>query len=199
MILTTLDEVIDYLVSHTSAGEKAEFLSHKDCQYHFSTGMGLRNRWKLWEPSSPLSQFFATNGVFHADDTSACIFKAFRAHLQNKPFDLVAEAAHYKTYWESLEKGIQTFKVTEDRESNTSEDTMNFNETMLAGLIADADQADCSITLEITSQGAILTLKKDTTVTGTTDLARQTILTRWLDRNNPDLNHDITKAFRSLP
>lgn len=99
-IPTTLDEALDYLVSHTSAGEKAEFLSKSDSRYHFSTGMGIRNAWKLWEPESPLSKFFAANGVFHADDMSACIFKAFRAHLQNVPFDLVAEAAFYKAYWE---------------------------------------------------------------------------------------------------
>lgn len=113
-IPTTLEEAIDYLVSHTSAGEKAEFLSHKDCQYHFSTGMALRNDWKLWQPDSPLSQFFAANGIFHADDMSSCIFKAFRARLQNTPFDITAEAAHYKTYWETLEKGIQRFKIGED-------------------------------------------------------------------------------------
>ena len=111
---TTLEEAIDWLTTHTSAGERAEFLSHKDCRYHFSTGMQLRNDWKLWQPDSPLSKFFAANGIFHADDMSSCIFKAFRARLQNTPFDLAAEAAHYKTYWESLEKGIQTFKVTKD-------------------------------------------------------------------------------------
>lgn len=117
----TLDEAVDYLISHTSAGEKAEFLSHSDVHYHFSTGMNLRNQWRLWEPTSPLARFFAVNGVFHADDSSACIFKAFRARLQNKPFDLAAEAAHYKAFWEKsaklsehLEKGIQTFKVSKD-------------------------------------------------------------------------------------
>lgn len=119
MIPTTLDEAVDYLVAHTNAGEKADFLSHSDAHYHFSAGMNLRNRWKLWEPSGPLSQFFAANGIHHADDASACIFKAFRARLQNKSFDLATEAAHYKSFWEENQKrfaegGTQVFRVTKD-------------------------------------------------------------------------------------
>ena len=127
MIPTTLDEAIDYLVSHTSAGEKAEFLSHSDAHFHASTGREIRNRWKLWEPSSPLAQFFVANGVFHADDASSCVFKAFRAHLQNKPFDITAEAARFKTYWEESSKrwaegGTQVFRVNKDG-GITPEDT----------------------------------------------------------------------------
>lgn len=114
MTPTTLEEAIDWLTTHTSAGEKAEFLSKSDGHFHFGAGMGLRNAWRLWEPSSPLAKWFAEHDIHHPDDASACVFKAFRAHLQNKPFDLATEAAHYKTYWETLEKGIQTFKVTKD-------------------------------------------------------------------------------------
>ena len=76
----------------------------------------------VWEPSSPLAKWFASQGIFHADDSSACIFKAFRAKLQGKPFDLVQEAEFYKAYWESskemektlAEGGSVSFRVGKD-------------------------------------------------------------------------------------
>ena len=76
---------------------------------------------------------------------------------------------------------------------------MNLNKEMLDGLIADAIAGNCTIELSVTSQGATLVLRKGTVVTGTTDLSRTTILSRWLDKNDPELNHKVTKAFHSLP
>lgn len=76
---------------------------------------------------------------------------------------------------------------------------INLDKKLLDGLIEDAARVQATIVLEVSSQGAVMTLRKDTTVAGTTDLSRQTILTRWLDRNNREVNHDIVKAFHSLP
>lgn len=76
---------------------------------------------------------------------------------------------------------------------------IELNKDILDRLMADAAMANCTVMLEVTSQGAILTLTKATTVTGASDLGRTTILSRWMDKNNPKADHDIAKTFRSLP
>ena len=73
------------------------------------------------------------------------------------------------------------------------------NRAILLALIADATEADCAIHLNVTSTGAILEVEKFTVVAGTTAMSRHTKITHWLDRNDENVDHVITKALRSLP
>ena len=77
---------------------------------------------------------------------------------------------------------------------------IELNKAIIDRLMADAALGNCTVILEVTSQGAVLTLRKDSIVAGSgSSLGRQTMLSRWIDKNNPDADHDITKAFHALP
>jgi len=66
--------------------------------YHFSVGMGLRNKWGLWNKSR-LAKYFNNIGIFHPDDMSMIIFKSFWRDLNNKPIQLESQIKYYQDFW----------------------------------------------------------------------------------------------------
>lgn len=66
---------------------------------HFGGGMGMRNSWGLWD-DSPLSRYFARLGIFHADDMSDIINKAFSRRVRGKEIQLDDLVQYYRDYWE---------------------------------------------------------------------------------------------------
>jgi hypothetical protein len=53
-------------------------------RHHFGLGMWMRNNWGLWSESSPLKQFFDSQGKYSADDMSSMILKSYWQHLNRK-------------------------------------------------------------------------------------------------------------------
>lgn len=99
----TLDEAVDQIISDNSKEAMDEFkLEPEDspgARFHFFGGMNMRNAWGLWYNETPISKWFQFHGVLHGDDRSGIIFKALWCRLNNKPFDIDAEAAYYINYW----------------------------------------------------------------------------------------------------
>jgi hypothetical protein len=73
-----------------------------DCpgaKFHFFGGMAMRNDWGLWNKEQPLTQWFRARGIWHADDMSAIIYKAYWCFLNDVPFCLAKEAEYYEKFW----------------------------------------------------------------------------------------------------
>ena len=102
---TTLDDAVNELILGMSLEELAAFAKenpdHPGSSRHFGHGMWLRNNWDLWNRETPtdLVKWFRSNGLWHADDFSAIIYKALYCRLTNTPFDIKAEAAYYERFW----------------------------------------------------------------------------------------------------
>lgn len=98
-----LEEALDTLDHLWPEEDKKSFASEDGKQpgsrFHFFGGMYMRNNWGLWIKEQPLTQWFRANGIWHADDMSAIIYKAFWFKLNNKNFDITREAKHYADYW----------------------------------------------------------------------------------------------------
>ena len=119
MIPSTLDEAVDALLAQMDSLDRETFLASTDAAYHFNGGMAMRNQWGLWQQGSRLATWFREHGITHADDSSACIYKALRCRLTKRPFDIAVEAEHYREWWAKSEKrhaegGTQTFLVHRD-------------------------------------------------------------------------------------
>lgn len=99
----TLDEAIDIIIAENSKKDmdkyKSEPEDHPGAQYHFSSGMAMRNAWGLWYNETPISKWFKSHGVLHGDDRSGIIFKALWCRLNNKLFDIHKEGAYYINWW----------------------------------------------------------------------------------------------------
>ena len=67
--------------------------------YHFSLGMLIRNKWRLWKQST-LTSYFNKLGITHADDMSSIILEAYFAKLRNQPFNLEDKIKYYQNFWE---------------------------------------------------------------------------------------------------
>jgi hypothetical protein len=68
-------------------------------RYHRNLGMWMRNTWGLWS-GSPLKSSFQAMGVFHPDDMSSIIFRAFWRRQKDLPLEIDAMAAYSRRYWE---------------------------------------------------------------------------------------------------
>jgi len=73
---------------------------------HFGLGMWVRNQWGLWDEDAPLNQDMQRLGFTHADDMSAVIFDGYSARLRGESFDLAAQVARYRAYWQSAEQRV---------------------------------------------------------------------------------------------
>ena len=99
----SLDAALE-LFDRMSSQEDKDYFSnqsgeHPGAELHFSAGMAMRNSWKLWQKDEPLAKWFRERGIWHADDMSAIIYKAYWCKLNNKPFDLNTEVAFYEKFW----------------------------------------------------------------------------------------------------
>jgi hypothetical protein len=90
------------------AKEPAE---HPGAKYHFFGGMAMRNNWGLWDKEQPLTKWFRARGIWHADDMSAIILKAYWCFLSDVPFHIAKEAEHYKKFWEKSGLGFDGEKL----------------------------------------------------------------------------------------
>lgn len=108
LIPTNLEEAIAELHAAFKPNEKREFANFSaldpGLSLHLTGGMAMRNNWKMWEPDGPLSSWFRKEGIWHPDDMSAIIYRAFWCSLNNTPFDLDLEKLYYVNYWK--DKGI---------------------------------------------------------------------------------------------
>ena len=99
----TLDDAVQFLLINTPADEAAEFAKEPEdspgASIHFTCGMAMRNGWGLWIKEQPLTQWFRQHRIWHADDMSATIYKAFWCKLNNKPFSIHEETTYYINYW----------------------------------------------------------------------------------------------------
>jgi hypothetical protein len=84
---------------------------HPGSQFHFGSGMAMRNIWGLWIKEQPLTQWFRSHGIWHADDMCALIYKAYWCSLHDKRFDIDKEAQHYKDYWTKQGVGFDGEKL----------------------------------------------------------------------------------------
>lgn len=73
--------------------------------FHRGLSTSIKNSWKLWEPNSPLTQYFNQLGVYHADDMSDIIIAAFWRYLNDKPINLEEMVNHYREFWISFDGG----------------------------------------------------------------------------------------------
>jgi hypothetical protein len=105
---TPLDATVDYLLLCMSDADKAVFAQQPEdspgAEWHHTLSRNIRNDLHLWDDDTPLTKWFAANDIYHGDDRSGTIFKAMWCKLNNKPFDIKAEAEFYRAYW--AESGV---------------------------------------------------------------------------------------------
>jgi hypothetical protein len=114
MIPNDLDEAIDVLIKgfiKTSDDNIDTILNEDSTKFvieeHFNVGLYIRNNWKLWEKETPIVKWFNKLGIYHADDISSLILKAFHAKIKNDTkFDLNKEIKHYIKYWNKVDPNI---------------------------------------------------------------------------------------------
>jgi hypothetical protein len=91
-------DVLDKSLSKQERKKLLELPEEEMIRFHFSKGMGIRNRWGLWK-GSRLAKHFNDLGIHHPDDMSSIILKTFWCHLNEKPINLEQRVAYYKEYW----------------------------------------------------------------------------------------------------
>ena len=72
-------------------------------EYHFSTGLAIRNNWNLWQ-GSRLSHYFNRKGIKHPDDMSGIILTSFHRQLVGKDIDLNGQIKNYKQYYKESKR-----------------------------------------------------------------------------------------------
>ena len=92
------------VIDKNSSDEDRRLFAKKDqkcpgVSLHFSSGMDMRNSWGLWDKDQPLTKWFRERGIWHPDDMSAIIYKAYWYHLNDMPFNILKEAMYYENYW----------------------------------------------------------------------------------------------------
>jgi hypothetical protein len=101
-IPSTLAEAHEELERQISKEELANIDAMKTedemTQYHFESGMGMRNSWGLWG-DSPLAMHMRSLGFTHADDMSSVILETFWCKRHGKDLRLKERAEYYKAYW----------------------------------------------------------------------------------------------------
>lgn len=115
VIPNDLENALEMLMSSVPSEDKERFAKRPKnkavAQCHFGGGMNMRNNWKLWEKESNLSMWFRNRGVWHPDDMSAIIFKAFWCKLNGIYFDIDIEAEYYAEYWKREGIGFDGEKI----------------------------------------------------------------------------------------
>lgn len=101
-IPTNLEEAITALDAMLKDYEREMILSDQGAQLHHNLGQYLRNTWQLWQEGTPLNAWFKENGIHHADDMTAVLFRATRRRLLKYPYNIKTDAEHYKLYWDVM-------------------------------------------------------------------------------------------------
>lgn len=103
-----LNEALLYLECNWSESDKESFskMTEKEASvnYHFGTGMSMRNNWGLWKGDTELAKYFYNLGIYHPDDISSIIIVSFHRYLNKKDIKLDEQVNHYKAYWENIKK-----------------------------------------------------------------------------------------------
>jgi hypothetical protein len=150
IIPTNLEEAVRELHIAFKPSEKKEFANFSaldpGLSLHLTGGMAMRNNWRMWEPDTPLSLWFRKQGIWHPDDMSAIIYRAFwcslgkyrspRRNLKEMPFDLEAEKIHYITYWKRMGKGFDGVDLPSTEEKREKRE-YTFDIAKLNSIIAD--------------------------------------------------------------
>lgn len=121
----TLDEALDLIIHSSRKEDLAAFAATPEGDYatmlHFGAGMAMRNNWGLWHNETGIAKWFRDNGIFHGDDRSGTIYRALWCRLNNAPFDIKAEAAHYEAFWAKRDSGFhQAYYVTKGKDGRIS-------------------------------------------------------------------------------
>jgi len=77
-------------------------------EYHFGTGLAIRNNWNLWQ-GSRLSRYFHRKGIKHPDDMSGIILTSFHRQLTGKEIDLDGQIKEYK---QNYKESKRIYKLT---------------------------------------------------------------------------------------
>jgi uncharacterized protein DUF6794 len=67
-------------------------------QFHFSTGLWMRNNWGLWG-GGPLARYFNGIGIYHPDDMSGIILTSYWRRHHSQDLRLDEQVKSYKAYW----------------------------------------------------------------------------------------------------
>jgi hypothetical protein len=125
-----LDEAIAYLEARLTNEDREKLKTADMAQFHFTTGMNMRNSWGLWS-GSPLKQWFNSIGIEHADDMSGIIMKAFRRKILGYPYDLQEDVKHYQEFWKRSKERESKYlvnvqmKVTKNKYGETEIEYIN--------------------------------------------------------------------------
>ena len=110
VIPNDLEEAVRELHAAFKPNENREFANFSPLDpglsLHLTGGMAMRNNWRMWEPDTPLSSWFRKHGIWHPDDMSAIIYRAFWCSLNTVAFDLEKEKLCYIAYWKKKGKGF---------------------------------------------------------------------------------------------
>lgn len=110
-----LDEALTYLDGKISPEDRKYLQSGPDMsEFHHTVGRNMRNEWGLWS-GGPLKNWFKSIGIYHPDDMSGIILKAFKRKIMNQPYDLKSDVKHYQDFWKRTEErevlGITSIKM----------------------------------------------------------------------------------------
>ena len=98
-IPTTLQEAVDSIIKDLS-DEDLDYIIENDSHASFDFGMGIRNKYGLWKPDSPLRLWFKENlKISHPDDISGTIIQAVFCDVRGIPFDIDAHIESYAKHW----------------------------------------------------------------------------------------------------
>lgn len=99
---TNLEECFEALKEMLSAQDQIAIIQMENgpVRLHHGLGTWMRNNWDLWKPESVLVKYFATLGLWHADDMSGVILDSFWRHLRNEPLDIEGQVKRYQEFWE---------------------------------------------------------------------------------------------------
>lgn len=101
-IPSNLEEAVNHVIQNMDKDSiEAIKKSTSMHEFHFTTGMAMRNDWGLWSGSS-LRSWFVDRGIDHADDMSGIIMKAIWCRVQDEDFNLDQEIAKYQEYWSKV-------------------------------------------------------------------------------------------------
>lgn len=92
-------------------------------EYHFGTGLWMRNNWNLWK-GSRLSRFFIRKGVKHPDEMSSIILVSYHRKLTGKEIEFKDQVAQYKEYRRDSKKFYRLAKLP--NKSNYPADNLEF-------------------------------------------------------------------------
>ncbi|MBI9056032.1 MAG: hypothetical protein JEY96_19805 [Bacteroidales bacterium] len=124
-----LNEALLYLECNWNESDKESFSKMTEreasANYHFGTGMSIRNSWGLWNGDTEIVKYFHSLGIYHPDDISGIIITSFHRYLNKKELKLDDQVNYYKTYWKNLKKKKQEKELAGFNLFNIS-DTVDF-------------------------------------------------------------------------